>query len=182
VVLECDDPGPLPALDRPRFLEPDLWLHGLLERLDRALRTATPSPLTVDDLATELIAQATRRVAGRMTPPPPWVDRVRQTVREATELPAVSDLAREVGVHRVYLARAFREHCGVSITGYMRRVRLERTKRLLAGPLSLAEVATEAGFSDQSHMTRAVRAAFGATPRALRLGLHAFKTRRPVPR
>ncbi|MBK8003939.1 MAG: helix-turn-helix domain-containing protein [Gemmatimonadetes bacterium] len=75
-------------------------------------------------------------------------------------------------------------HCGLPVTERARALRLAHAERLLrttAAPL--AEVAYRAGYADQSHLTRAVRGAFGATPLALRRGtLPPFKTRRaPAP-
>ncbi len=89
----------------------------------------------------------------------------------------VADLAREAGVHRVHLARAFRDHFGESVTLFARRVRLEAAQRLIAaGGISLAQAAARAGFADQSHLTRVMRAALGLTPGRMRATLPPFKT------
>lgn len=173
----------LAPLAKPRFLDPDPWLARLVARFGVVLGgAASQEPLGLDGLATELLAQVTRRLEGRAGPPPAWLRRVPELVRDAPGPLAVSAIAAEIGVHRVHLARVFREHHGISITGYMQRVRLERARLMLAGDVALAEVAAASGFSDQSHMTRAVRAAFGTTPAALRQALHPFKTARRPPR
>jgi AraC family transcriptional regulator len=88
----------------------------------------------------------------------------------------VAVLAREAGVHRVHLARTFRDHFGVPITEYARQLRLQAAGRLLADDLPLAGVAARAGFADQSHLTRVMHEAWGITPGALRRTLHPFKT------
>jgi AraC family transcriptional regulator len=89
----------------------------------------------------------------------------------------VSELADEAGVHRVHLARTFREHYGVSVSRYARQVRVQSALRLLSlGSLPLSRVALEAGFADQSHLTRTMRDAVGSTPAAIRSMLHPFKT------
>jgi AraC family transcriptional regulator len=88
--------------------------------------------------------------------------------------PSLSSLAAEAGCHPVTLARAFRRSFGCSIGGYIRRRRLEEAGRMLQQtdtPISI--VALRTGFSDQAHLTRALRRASGRTPGALR----AFKTR-----
>ena len=87
---------------------------------------------------------------------------------------AFGDIAAELGVHPVSLARAFRRRFGVTMSGYRRRARVMRAAELLVGSgRSAAEVAVRAGFSDQSHMTRAFGAELGVTPggyrRAMRL-------------
>jgi AraC family transcriptional regulator len=90
-----------------------------------------------------------------------------------------------VGVHRVHLAREFRDHFGLTVGDYVRRRRLARARHLLAHTdLPLSAAAADAGFADQAHLTRAFRAAFGTTPGRFRLdrALRAFKTasaRRP---
>jgi AraC family transcriptional regulator len=168
----------LPSVSSPRFLDRDPWIAELVSRLAAALAgDASAAPLGIDGLATELWAQVQRRVDGRTTAPPSWLRRVPGLVRDAEGRIPVSALADEVRVHRVHLARAFREHYGLSVTEYGQRVRVMRARDLLLhGREPLADVAMAAGFADQSHMTRAVRAAFGVTPAALRGALHPFKT------
>jgi AraC-like DNA-binding protein len=42
--------------------------------------------------------------------------------------------------------------------------RLQRARRMIAAGASLAQIAIEAGFSDQSHFNRQFKKAFGMTP------------------
>jgi AraC family transcriptional regulator len=85
------------------------------------------------------------------------------------DAPAVAALARAVGMHPVALARAFRRRFGVSPASYAKGARsLRAASAIAATDRSLARIACECGFADQSHMTRAVRAALGITPARLR--------------
>jgi AraC family transcriptional regulator len=61
---------------------------------------------------------------------------------------------------------------------YARQVRIRTAQRLLlATDTPLAQVAAHAGFADQAHLTRVLRAALGNTPgRLRRSGLHRFNT------
>ena len=69
------------------------------------------------------------------------------------------EVARELGVLAVRIARAFRERHGVSVGEYGRRARIEwAAAQVAAGDRPLAEIAVEAGFVDQSHFTRLFRA------------------------
>jgi AraC family transcriptional regulator len=90
---------------------------------------------------------------------------------------SVEQLAECAGVHRVHLARVFRDHYGVSVSTYIRKVRVQNALALMARrSMSLSELAFTAGFADQSHLTREIRAATGETPGMLRAMLNPFKT------
>jgi AraC family transcriptional regulator len=85
---------------------------------------------------------------------------------------SLADLAATAGVHPVHLARAFREHQGITVAAYTRRLRFERSLRELAelgtSQRSLAEIAQAAGFADQSHFSRTFKKLTGLTPKAYR--------------
>jgi AraC-like DNA-binding protein len=60
---------------------------------------------------------------------------------------------------------------GRSFVSYLTHVRLSRSVRLLKEScLTIAEVAYQVGFSDQSYFDRRFKAAFDQTPRDFRLG------------
>ena len=66
--------------------------------------------------------------------------------------------------------RLFRKVAGMSFVSYLIHVRLSRSVRLLKEScLTIAEVAYQVGFSDQSYFDRRFKAAFGQTPRDFRL-------------
>ena len=74
-------------------------------------------------------------------------------------------IAHAAGVHPATIVRAFRAHLGCSPGEYVRRLRLDEAKRVLATTdRAIAEVALEAGFYDQSHFTAAFRKHVGVTP------------------
>jgi AraC family transcriptional regulator len=78
---------------------------------------------------------------------------------------SLDELAREAGVSRFHFARQFRLSTGESPMGYVRRVRVERSKSILQGRnSSIAEVAARLGFSDQSHFTRIFGRLVGVSP------------------
>lgn len=80
----------------------------------------------------------------------------------------VADVARAVGYHPVSFARAFRSRIGVRPGLYRRWVRLRRTVAAIEPEVALAEVASECGFADQSHMCRDFRELLGISPRQWR--------------
>ena len=98
---------------------------------------------------------------------PDWLLRAREAIIETED--SIQSVADDAGVHRVHLARSFRRCFGQPIGHFRRERRLAKAVKFLThddiapGPASFA-----AGFSDQSHLTRSLRAAFGLTPAALR--------------
>ena len=83
---------------------------------------------------------------------------------------SIETLSHLVGLSPYYLIRSFRQQVGLPPHGYQRQVRLLWAKRALRRSQSLAEVAIESGFSDQSHLTRCFKRAFGITPGQYRQG------------
>lgn len=80
------------------------------------------------------------------------------------ENPSLEDIAREVGISRFHFLRLFKATTGLSPHAYLIMRRLELAKALIKQGYSLAQAAHEAGFADQSHMTRRFKAAYGVTP------------------
>lgn len=152
----------------------DPRLLAAAARLPRELAEEdAASALALEGLVLELLAgllrARPRRAAGR-GPDPPWLPAVAERLEaESARPPSLGELAAEAGVHPVHLARCFRRRHGCSAGEYARRVRLRRAAEALRrGDRPLAAVAAETGFSDQSHMTRAFRRAFGVTPAVFR--------------
>lgn len=78
-------------------------------------------------------------------------------------------LAAVAGLSKFHFARAFKAQFARSPMREVQARRLERAARLLARTrLPISEIAQSCGFSDQSHLTRSFRAAFGQTPGAYR--------------
>jgi AraC family transcriptional regulator len=78
---------------------------------------------------------------------------------------SLDQLARQAGVSRFHFARQFRLSTGESPMGYLRRVRIERSKSILqTRDARIAEVAARLGFSDQSHFTRTFGRLVGVPP------------------
>lgn len=78
----------------------------------------------------------------------------------------IAGLARDAAISPRQLRRRFEEHVGY---GPKRLARILRLQRLLAlgrrhPALAAARLAADAGYADQAHMTREVRALAGVTP------------------
>lgn len=68
------------------------------------------------------------------------------------------------GLDRWALARQFRAAFGTSPSGFRTMRRLDAAGRMIRDGLPLAVAALEAGFADQSHMSRLFKRAYGLTP------------------
>lgn len=80
------------------------------------------------------------------------------------EIP-IDELARLCGVSRFHLIRSFRAAYGIPPHAYLNQVRLGAARRSLAAGRSATDAAIEAGFYDQSVLTKMFKRAFGITPR-----------------
>jgi AraC-like DNA-binding protein len=79
----------------------------------------------------------------------------------------VEPLMDETGWSRRHATERFRRQLGITPKAYARLLRFQRATTLLMEPVprrSLADVAAEAGYYDQSHLTRDFTAFAGMTP------------------
>jgi len=85
---------------------------------------------------------------------------------EALNPPSLQALAAPLGLSRFQVLRRFTEVYGLPPHAWLRSYRLEQARTLMARGTSLAAIAAECGFADQSHMTRAFRDLLGYSPGA----------------
>nr|WP_059391052.1 AraC family transcriptional regulator [Pseudomonas toyotomiensis] len=152
-----DDPGLLPCIanalqalndNEPRMVR-DAALDALLERISRSLHWR------------------------QCLPGNPQIPRVALRARDYLHAHfhqniGLDELARVCGVDRFRLSRAFKAAFGIAPHGYLIQLRLVRARRLLALGTAPADVASDLGFADQSHLGRWFRRANGLTPGAYR--------------
>lgn len=147
-----------------------LGLDGVVHRWEPAARTY------VDHLSRLLAAHLIRGHSTLEDTGPATglrrgdLDRVRElmTSRLAEPLP-LADLAAVTSLSVSQFTRRFKAATGSTPHRYLVRLRVDAACRLLrAGSQPIAEVAATCGFSNQEHLTRAMRAHLGTTPGALR--------------
>jgi AraC family transcriptional regulator len=127
------------------------------------------TPLAVEGLVCELLAELARAPIRKPDARSRWLTRARDLLHDEPGPQSLSELARRVGLHPIYVARAFRAQFGCAVGDYVRCLRVERARRLLHHTrLPLAEIADQVGYSDQSHMTRDFQSAFDQSPAAYR--------------
>jgi AraC family transcriptional regulator len=102
--------------------------------------------------------------------PPAWLEHLRcELEQSALSTVSIAAHARAAGAHVSHVSRLFRRCYGASITEHAQAHSVRRAIGPLARPeIPLREVALEAGFYDQSHMTRVFRRITGRTPGAHR--------------
>ena len=76
----------------------------------------------------------------------------------------LEELERITGRDRWSLSHDFRSYYGTSPYRYLTMRRLGAVRLMLLAGMSLANAAADAGFADQSHMTRHFLKTFGQTP------------------
>lgn len=98
-------------------------------------------------------------------PVAPGVVQAARLLGESGGRESVAAVAREVGWSRRHLTLRFQEELGLSPKTFAMILRFERARSLLlAGDMSLAEIAFASGYFDQPHMNRDFRALAGSSP------------------
>ncbi len=87
--------------------------------------------------------------------------------KNSTRAMRTEALAREMGVHKSHLVRAFSTAVGMAPQTYMRQVRVAKARELITEGFPISEVALMLDFSDQAHLTREFKKVYGVPPGAL---------------
>jgi AraC-like DNA-binding protein len=173
-------PAPLPFVGEPVSTNP---------RLSRAIEEAFRAPLeplAMDSLIVDLAEGLVAAESGGVTPGGPrrvdiralerarrFLDAERTRVVRSTELESIT------GLTRYELSRQFRTMFGTSPYRYLLMRRLDFARERIHRDRALVEVACDAGFADQAHLTRAFRSAFGLTPAHYRALVRTGRARQP---
>lgn len=146
-------------------------LHGEFRAMDDL------SPLVIEGLTLEILAEASRRsVNPSGHTPPRWLEQARALIHEQfCERLTLARVAESVSIHPVHLAREFQRYYRCTVGEYIRRQRIESAcHKIVNTGDPLSEIALSVGFSDQSHFARRFKLLTAMTPSAYR---EAFRTR-----
>jgi AraC family transcriptional regulator len=81
----------------------------------------------------------------------------------------LSDMAQVTSLSTSHLTKLFKQSQGISLYQYVIHCRIARAKQLLKHQqLTIAEIATQVGFADQSHLTHHFKRHVGVTPKVFR--------------
>ena len=158
-LMECGDLSPLStaglvtppsqknAADNAAKLSPK---H--IAKLTRLAKAAIASGRRVADVNANIAATPAQTVA-------------RHLVENSGEPLSISEMAALASASRWHFLRCFKKETGMTPHAFQLACRLAFARRLLRKNIAAADVATTAGFSDQSHMHRFFKRHHGLTPR-----------------
>ena len=156
------------AVDRPRFSDPLLrtrihQLHDVLGQPGEEFE------------AENRLAFITERLRRHLRPVPGEADATRPDASLASHLRdlidarfrekvTLLDASRVLHAHPAHMVRMFSREFGISPHQYLTGRRVDLARRLLLGGLPPGLAAAEAGFYDQSHLTRHFTRVLGTSP------------------
>ncbi|HET7436131.1 MAG TPA: AraC family transcriptional regulator [Thermoanaerobaculia bacterium] len=157
-------------LDEPRHLAGGTSTQLMRRMVEEAERADDVTPLAFEALLLHLLAVLHREGAAVSPRTPAWLNRAREVMNDRFhERLSLAEVAAAANVHPVHLATMFHRCYGVTFGAYLRGLRVERARRaLLESDRSIAEIALDCGFFDQSHLSRVFRDAAGMTPARFR--------------
>jgi AraC family transcriptional regulator len=163
-------------LDQPAEFGGDDIAAAGLEILRELRRGDRDSALAIEGLTLEILAASARRKRTVDARAPRWLRDACDLLNARVDPVSLRAVAAQAGVHPVHFAATFRRFLGCSVGEYQRGRRFEYARQKLADRgLTLAQVAVDAGFADQSHLTRTFKRFSGMTPSEYRTFL-GFKT------
>jgi AraC family transcriptional regulator len=151
------------------------WLGGRTGAASRALARLCGEAPTENRLRAAVRQFLALARADTQRPLPPWAPAAAERIAEHAET-KVSELARAAERHPSWFGAAFRRATGERVQEAAARHRVERAAQLLRETdLSLAEVAADAGFCDQSHMNRTFARVLARSPAVVRAERRAIR-------
>jgi AraC-like DNA-binding protein len=158
-----------PVVSDPVLAAKVRGLHGALLGGATSLRR---DEMLADTIRTAVRQAATRPGAPALTAASTTAADARRVARRARDLIAsryledmtTDDLAAVTGRSRFTVHRAFTHLYGMAPSDYQRQLRLRAARSLIAEGRPISEAAVEAGFADQSHLSRWFTRCYGVTP------------------
>lgn len=144
----------------PWWFEPHTAVMRLADP-DAVMRLAERDP---HEATTMILALMQPIQSGATDCPADWPHQLAAALQTDPSL-RLSDWARKHSLADETVSRGFQKVFGVSPSAYRAQQRARRAWRMVVGKRdNLCEIAAQAGFCDQAHMTREVRAITGKAP------------------
>jgi AraC-like DNA-binding protein len=161
-------PLPLPSFSNPIIHDQHVAqilreLHCLLQLPNSALAQESYSVWVASQLVTRHADQRpTPRAVGREHRGVKLAqDFIQANYADNVTLGQIASLA---GLSSFHLIRVFTAQVGLPPHAYLNQIRVHRARKLLAAGRSIARVASETGFVDQSHLSKNFKRLLGVTP------------------
>jgi AraC family transcriptional regulator len=178
VAHESIDPDRIELI--PRFAAFDLLLHQIGLSLKADLEAGCPTGRIFGESAATMLAARLLQQHSIRTPKlardenglssytlRQVLDYIRSNLSQDL---SIADLAQVAGMSPYYLMRMFKKSMHVTPRQYIIQTRIDRAKELLRSrELSIADIALQCGFTNQSHFTNVFRQLTETTPKAYRL-------------
>ena len=154
----------------------DSLLLTLMQQLFSRLVTGSGDILSLEESSCQLLGAAFTRHGSRrldsLHDAKGNIARVRQRLDDAPQQAVtLSELAEMAGLSRYQLLRSFSRTLGITPHAYQLQRRVSMARQLIANGSSLSQAALDAGFADQSHMSRAFNRQLGLSPGRYRYAL-----------
>lgn len=163
--VEDENPGQDYTV-RPAVRDP--LLAKQFSRMFASITNLQSEPLEREEILLQSLVHIMRRHAlthYSSCEPSPCVSKAIRRIDSAPEIPAsLKELAALSNVSRFQLLRGFAKEVGITPHAYVVQRRIRLVRQLLAKGQSPALAAMQAGFADQSHMTRHFVRQLGITP------------------
>jgi AraC-like DNA-binding protein len=157
-----------PRLKHPQMSDPSVFrrfarLHEALERrdataLEREVRYAQAVRCYLERCVESPVSD---RHPGASSA----VDRAKEYIQDHFPMNlTLEELSRAAGLSRYHLIRVFQARTGLTPHEFLMQVRVDRARERLARGDSIAHIAADTGFTDQSHLGRQFKRSWGMTP------------------
>ncbi|MDR6551986.1 AraC family transcriptional regulator [Paenibacillus qinlingensis] len=132
-------------------LEAEGWLRLLLHELGRVNTHHISVKHTAETDIKRQIGQA-----------------IRYLELQYTQAVSIEHLARNLGYHRTYLCKMFKQSTGLSPMQYLFNIRMERAKQLLRTAMTIDQIASSVGFNDALYFSKQFHKWSGSAPSVYR--------------
>ena len=163
--------GNYPYFASPLFKKSKSTAH-LFKCIDRA--SAMPSVFLPETGICEVLrdvfgpyVQGTRRLKLMGGERPSVYMAFEAMLQQFESMRGAADITEQLGVSPYHFSRIFHKAVGVPPSVFLRQLRVAKARALITNGEALADVAVDAGFFDQAHMTREFKSVFGFPPGTL---------------
>jgi AraC family transcriptional regulator len=177
ITAEVVDPDRLEIAPQFKLNDPLIYQIGIALKANIESESVF-NRLYTESMATALSAHLLQHYSTQKPKIKNYFDGLSQAqLRQVTEYirqhsaqnPSLMIMAEIVHMSPYYFSRLFKKSTGFTPHQYLLKCRIDRAKRLIkATDLSIADIASQVGFVDQSHLNRHFKRHFGVSPSQFR--------------